>query len=183
MATLKKFDRQKKLVTKINSNPFLTDEELSEIFNVSLPTIRLDRLELNIPEYRERIKDVAKTNLNQIKSILKNEIVGEIVSIERGKFGVSFLETKEDMVFEKTKVVRGHFIYSFAETLAISVIDAKAALVGVANIKYVKPVFAGAKLTAFAEIKRVKNKNFIVWVKIKENQEDVFRGKFILVSI
>ena len=47
---------------KLKNDPFLTDEELAEIFLVSVPTIRLDRLELGIPELRERIKDVAENN-------------------------------------------------------------------------------------------------------------------------
>ena len=40
------------------------------------------------------------------------------------------------MTFEGMNVVRGEYIYSFAETIAISLIPTKAALVGVANIKY-----------------------------------------------
>ena len=46
----------------INKDPFITDEELSETFNVSIQTIRLDRLELGIPELRERIRSVASEN-------------------------------------------------------------------------------------------------------------------------
>ena len=44
--------------------------------------------------------------------------------------------TTADMVFKKTNIVRGQYLYSFAESVAISVIDAEASLVGVANIKY-----------------------------------------------
>jgi len=57
------------------------------------------------------------------------------------------------MVFEKTRIVQGHYIYSLAESLAIAVIDAQVALVGVANIKYKVPVYAGSKLVAKAEVK------------------------------
>ena len=47
------------------------------------------------------------------------------------------LETTDEMVFRENEIVRGHYIYSMAESLAMSVIDASVALVGVANIKYV----------------------------------------------
>ena len=39
-----KKERHEKLVEKLTSDPFLTDEELADLFNVSVPTIRLDRL-------------------------------------------------------------------------------------------------------------------------------------------
>ncbi len=168
---------------KLKEDPFLTDEELAEIFSVSIPTIRLDRLELGIPELRERIKNVAEKNHEKVKSLNSKEIVGELVDLTLNQRGISILETDNSMVFEKTKIVRGHFIYSLAESLAIAVIDAQVALVGVANIKYKVPVHSGAKLVARAEVKRKRENNFIVWVNILEKQTEVFRGKFILVSI
>lgn len=178
-----KKERQNILLEKIKNDPFLTDEELAEIFSVSIPTIRLDRLELGIPELRERIKNVAEENYSKVKTIHSGEIVGELLDITLGQSGISILETDEGMAFEKTKIVRGHFIYSLAESLAIAVIDAHVALVGVANIKYKIPVYAGSKLVARAEVRRFREKRYIVWVKILEKQVEVFRGKFILVSL
>jgi len=179
-----KKERQSILVEKIKQDPFLTDEELSDIFKVSVPTIRLDRLELGIPELRERIKNVADINYSKVKSLHSKEIVGELVDIELGKNAISILETNREMTFEKNKIIRGHYIYSFAESLAIAVIDADVALVGIANIKYINPVYAGSKLVAKAEVikKRDEDKH-IVWVRITEKQVDVFKGKFILVSV
>lgn len=178
-----KKERQQILSDKIKQDPFLTDEELSELFSVSIPTIRLDRLEMGIPELRERIKNVAENNYSKVKSLQSKEIVGELIDITLGEKGVSLLETNESMVFLKTKIVRGHFIYSLAESLAIAVIDATVALVGVANVKYKTPVYQGCKLVAKAEVKHVRGNNYFVWVKIYEKQLEVFRGKFVLVSL
>lgn len=178
-----KKERQNVLMEKIESYPFMTDEELAEIFSVSIPTIRLDRLELGIPELRERIKGVAENNYSKVKSLQSKEIFGELVDLNLNQNGLSILETNVSMAFEKTKIIRGHFIYSLAESLAIAVIDSQVALVGVANIKYKTPVYAGSKLIAKAEVRRIKENNFIVWVKIYEKQIEVFRGKFILVSL
>jgi hypothetical protein len=36
---------------------------------------------------------------------------------------------------------------------------------------------------AKAEVKQNKGNNYIVWVKILEKQIEIFRGKFILVSL
>ncbi|HBS93731.1 MAG TPA: transcription factor FapR, partial [Firmicutes bacterium] len=55
----KKRQRQSELQSLLDDNPFLTDQELAERFAVSIQTIRLDRMELGIPELRERVKMVA----------------------------------------------------------------------------------------------------------------------------
>jgi acyl-coenzyme A thioesterase PaaI-like protein len=180
---LPKRERQQKLIELLHSDPFVTDEELSECFNVSIQTIRLDRLELGIPELRERIKVVAEGNYAKLKSIEGKEIVGELIDIELGKSAISILQTDKSMVFEKSKVVRGHYIFAQAESLAIAVIDAKVALTGVANIKYKKPIYAGDKLIAKAEVMRQRGNKYFVWVRTKIKDEEAFRGKFILVSI
>jgi acyl-coenzyme A thioesterase PaaI-like protein len=178
-----KQQRQMTLLEKIKYDPFLTDEELADFFKVSVPTIRLDRLELGIPELRERIKNVAESNQEKLKSIEGKELIGELIDLQLGLSAISLMETNDTMAFEKTRIVRGNYIYSLAETLAIAVIDAQVALVGVANIKYKIPVYSGAKIVAKAEVKKNKGSRFVVWVKIYEKNVEVFRGKFILVTI
>ncbi len=175
--------RQKELLEKIESEPFVTDDELSNSFNVSIQTIRLDRLELGIPELRERIRNVAQKNYSKVISLGKAEIIGELIDLNLNENGISLLETTMDMAFKKTKIVKGHHIFSMAESLAMAVINCKVALTGVANMKYRKPVIAGDKLIAKAEVTRVRGNEFYVHVKINVGQEQVFRGKFILVSI
>lgn len=179
---MSKRERQKQLLDKLQLDPFVTDEELSESFNVSIQTIRLDRLELGIPELRERIKNVAENNYTKVKSLHGKEIIGELIDLELGKSGMSILETDSSFAFEKTDVVKGHHIFAQAESLAIAVIDSSVALIGVANIKYKNPVFAGDKLIAKAEVTRIRGNKYFVWVFIKVKQVEVFRGKFILVS-
>jgi len=180
---LSKANRQKRLLTLLREDPFMTDEDLSKHFKVSIQTIRLDRLELAIPELRQRIKNVAEKNYEKVRSIIGTEIVGELVDLDLGVNGISILETTPEMAFSKTNIVRGHHIFSQAESLAMAVIDAEVALTGVSNIKYLSPVSAGDKLVAKAEVTRVRGNNHFVHVKIYVNQVQVFRGKFILVII
>lgn len=180
---LSKKERQKLLVETVTEDPFLNDEELAEKFNVSIQTIRLDRMELRVPELRERIKAVAEENYAKVRSIDITEIVGELVDLELDKRGISILETTSKMTFGKTKVIRGDIIFAQANSLAIATIDAKVALTGVANIKYKLPVFAGQKLVAKAEVTRVRGNKKFVFVRIYVKQQEVFRGKFILVSL
>ncbi|HHY90511.1 MAG TPA: transcription factor FapR [Clostridiales bacterium] len=179
----KKQIRQNELLKKIKKNPFITDEELSECFGVSIQTIRLDRLALGIPELRKRIKKVAEENYSKVTSLGESEIIGELVDLNLNQSGISLLETTAEMAFERTRVVRGHHIFSMAESLAMAVIDARVALTGVANVKYIKPVFAGEKLLAKANIVQVRGNKYFVHVKIYVKHNQVFRGKFILVVI
>ena len=179
-ASDKKRQRHEKLTRLVEDNPFLTDEKLSALLGVSLPTVRLDRSILNIPECRTRVQSVAASKAGQITALSANELVGEFVDIERGHYAVALLLTTGEMQFVHSGIVRGHFIYSFAESLAIAVIDAQAALVEVANIKYKKPVYAPQVLSGFCEIKKAAEGRFTVWVKIKRSSDEVFRGKFIL---
>lgn len=181
--SLSKKERHKRLLDKLAITPFMTDDELGELFCVSVQTIRLDRLELGIPELRERIKDIAEINYKKLKSIEAKEVIGELIDIELGKSGISINTANSDMQFEKSKVTRGHFIYAQAESLAIAVIDAKAALTGVANIKYMQPVNVDDKLLAKAEVIRQRGNKYFVWVTIWVKKQQVFRGKFILVSL
>lgn len=182
-SSMAKKDRHNRLLEKIKEDPFMTDEEIAEYLEVSIPTVRLDRLELGIPELRQRIREVASLTHQKVRALHADEIVGEIVDIQLGVNAISILDTTDQMVFGKSRIVRGHYIYSFAESLAIAVIDAEVALVGVANIKYKTPVHAGSRLLAKAEVRQIKNRNHIVWVLIYHKQQEVFRGKFILVTI
>lgn len=182
-SSLAKKDRHNRFLEKIKEDPFMTDEEIAEYLEVSIPTVRLDRLELGIPELRQRIRDVASLAHQKVRALHADEIIGEIVDIQLGNSGISILDTTVQMVFDKSRIVRGHYIYSFAESLAIAVIDAEVALVGVANIKYKIPVYAGSRLLARAEVRQIKQRKHIVWVLIYHKQKEVFRGKFILVTI
>ena len=182
-SSMAKKDRHNRFLKKIEEDPFMTDEEIAEYLEVSIPTVRLDRLELGIPELRQRIRDVASLTHQKVRALHADEIVGEIVDIKLGKNAISILDTTDQMVFDKSRIVRGHYIYSFAESLAIAVIDADSALVGVANIKYKTPVYEGSRLLAKAEVRQIKQRNHIVWVLIYHKQQEVFRGKFILVTV
>ena len=100
---LKKDERRIAIRNAIEANPFITDNELCEKFDVSIQTIRLDRTHLNIPELRKRIKLVAEQNYGQIKSIEANEIIGDLIQVEPDVKAQSLIEITEDYVFAKHK--------------------------------------------------------------------------------
>lgn len=87
------------------------------------------------------------------------------------------------MVLQKTGVCRGQYMFAQANSLALAVIDAPAALTGVANVKYKIPVTVGAILVARAEVVRKQEDKYTIWVKIRNNNKEVFRAKFLIVAI
>ena len=74
-------------------------------------------------------------------------------------------------------------MFSQANSLALALIDSPLAVTGVANVKYKVPVHVGEKLIAKAEIVRVRGNKYFVWVKTRNDTQEVFRAKFILVSL
>ena len=121
---LSKRDRQKKLQQTINDNPFVTDEQLSEQFIVSVQTIRLDRMELGIPELRERIKNVAEKHVeDKVKSLPIDEVIGEIIDIQLDQTAISIFDVKKEHVFKRNLIARGHHLFAQANSLAVAVIN------------------------------------------------------------
>lgn len=175
---LPKKDRQKQLMQLLQEQPFLTDEELAGLFDVSIQTIRLDRLELGIPELRERIKMVAEQKLDTVKSLDINEVIGEILEIQLNSHAFSMLEIKQEHVFTKTQIARGHYIFAQANSLAVAVLDAEVALTASARIRYIRPVRLGEKLIAKAEVRGQSSNGWKVRVETKVHGETVFTGTF-----
>lgn len=182
--TVSRETRQASLKQRLRDNPFLTDEDLASGFQVSVQTIRLDRMALGIPELRQRTKEVAERIYGRVKSLETQEIVGELLDLELDRGGLSMLETTEDMVFERTRIVRSHYIFAQAESLALAVVDSDVALTGLAYVKYRRPVRIGEKLLARAEIIRTKGQDkCMVLVITKTGQDQVFRGKFLIFKV
>lgn len=181
---LNKIERQRKIKEYILRDPFLSDKKLAELFNFSVQTIRLDRLEMGIPEMRKRIIKVAKeTSLaDQVKSLKRDEIIGELIDIELGKSGIAILKTVKSMAFNRTGIIRSHYIFSLADSLAISIIDAEVALTGIARLRYKIPVYIGQTLVAKARVAQKKGNKYLVSVHVKSNHEEVFTGKLVIFS-
>ncbi len=183
MKQAQKIKRHELLRELLSNNPFYTDTQLADELSVSVQTIRLDRIHLAIPELRERVSSMAKSAQTKLKSIDSHDIVGELIDIELGSSGISVMKVTPDMVTDRTGVARGYYMFAQANTLALATIDAPAALTGVANIKYLKPIYQNERLVAKAQVIRQRANKYFIWVKIRNNREEVFRAKFIVVSL
>lgn len=176
-----KKERQRLLTNTIKDNPFVTDDQLAAEFGVSVQTIRLDRMELAIPELRERIKDVAAKNYeNEVKSLPLDEVIGEIIDIELDKRALSIFDVKNEHVFQRNGIARGHHLFAQANSLAVAVINDDLALTAKSNVTFVKPVKAGDRVITKAIVRGQngdKNRTYID-VQSTVDNEIVFKGEF-----
>ena len=172
--------RQQDLVKTLDNNPFATDEELASHFKVSIQTIRLDRMELGIPELRERLKTMAVQSFDTVRSLQPSEVIGEVIELQLDNYGISLLEISDDQVFKKTGIARGHYIFAQANSLAIALINQEIALTAKADIRFVRPVFLNERLVAKAKVLNRKDDRSEIEVKTYVNNEEVFNGLFVV---
>src|SRR3954447_24047513 len=176
-----KKERQQLLTATINDNPFITDEDLAEKFEVSVQTIRLDRLELSIPELRERIKTVAEKRFDdEVRSLPLEEVIGEIIHIELDQNAISIFDVKQEHVFKRNNIARGHHVFAQANSLAVAVINDELALTARANIHFVHSVKENERVVAKAKVIKIDNDfgRTIVEVHSYVNKELIFQGEF-----
>ncbi|GGK14251.1 transcription factor FapR [Caldalkalibacillus thermarum] len=178
MPKLTKKERQNQLVALLHKNPFMTDEELARHFQVSVQTIRLDRLEKSIPELRERIKSVAEQNYDEVRSLLMDEVIGEIIDLHLDKSAISILDIREEHVFTRNQIARGHHLFAQANSLAVAVIDDELALTASAKIRFHRPVKVGERVVAKAKVLETKGDRTKVQVESFCGEEMVFSGQF-----
>lgn len=173
-------ERQEILTAYLEDHPFANDDELARRLGVSVPTIRLDRQILGIPEVRKRVRSVAMDAIHQPVAIATHEIVGSIIDLELNDCGISVLEITPDMVLEKTKIARGHHLFAQANSLAVAVIGAELVLTGSARIRYKRPVYLGEIIKAKATIKAQRGNTYLVSVHSRVDQEIVFKAQIVL---
>lgn len=170
--------RQQLLESTIEQTPFITDEDLARKFSVSIQTIRLDRMELSIPELRKRIKTVATET---IRALPLDEVIGEIIDVELGKRAISLLIINPEHVFARNKIARGHHLFAQANSLAVAVINDELALTVKSELRFTRQVKQGERVIAKAVVKGIDEKGLtIVEVNSFVNHEKVCTGLFYM---
>jgi acyl-coenzyme A thioesterase PaaI-like protein len=177
---LPKVKRQERLRETIEETPFITDEDLAKKFDVSIQTIRLDRMELAIPELRERIKTVANNKWNEtVRSLPLEDVIGEIIDLELDKRAISILDIGKEHVFSRNNIARGHHLFAQANSLAVAVINDELALTAKSILNFKRQVHQGERVVAKAFVQGTDEKGLtIVHVDSFVDSEMVFTGEF-----
>lgn len=183
MPHLTRAERQRQLRELVTLSPLQTDEDLAQYFGVSVPTIRLDRLHLGIPELRLRSEGLARRTVSQINGLPRPDMVGELLDLDIGQSGRSILDTDPAMGFVRTGVLKSHHLFAQADSLARAVVDGDVVLTGLANAKFKQPVMAGEQIMAHAEVIRHTDSRWVVLVVSHVRGEAVFRAKFVVFAM
>lgn len=175
---LSKRERQQEIEQRWQDNPFVTDEEMAAQFDVSVQTIRLDRMELGIPEMRERIKSMAEQTYDQVRSLPPEEVIGEIIDLELDHHGISMFVVGKEHVFSRNQIARGHHLFAQANSLAIALINEEMALTAKSTVRFLKPVVFGNQCVAKAKVINRNSGRSKVAVETHVSGEKVFDGTF-----
>lgn len=180
MERLPKRQRHQQLSRLIEDNPFMTDRELTRHLKVSIQTIRLDRMELGIPELRERLKLMAERSYDSVRSLPLHEVIGDIIDLQLDRSGISMFEIREEHIFSRTGIARGHHVFAQANSLAVAVINEEIALTATADIRFVRQVKLGEKCIAKAYVRSGGKQKAKVEVFTYVGEEMVFQGVFLI---
>ncbi|MFC3344304.1 transcription factor FapR [Paenibacillus abyssi] len=177
-----KRQRQQQLSKLIEENPFIADRELNRLLKVSIQTIRLDRMELGIPELRERVKLMAERSYDAVRSLPLHEVIGDIIDLQLDKSGISIFDIREEHVFSRTGIARGHHVFAQANSLAVAVINEEIALTASADIRFIRSVKLGEKCIAKAYVRSNSGGSSKAKVEVFTyvGEEMVFQGHFII---
>jgi len=167
----------------LKEDPLQTDRQLARQLGVSVPTVRLDRARLGIPQLRERARQLARQAVSQPRSLMADEVVGELLELELGRGGLSLLRTDERMAFARTGIVRGHFLFAQANSLAVACVNADMALTGSARLRFVRPVRVGESVLARAEVVRQRQGHWVVRVRSRVQGEEVLRALLVIAAV
>lgn len=175
--------RLERLRELLHREPFLTDRQLAARLGVSVPTVRLDRLRLGIPEMRERTRRLAEQHVAQPRSLFTSEVIGELLELQLGRWGLSLLRTGPEMAFSRTGIVRGHYLFAQANSLAVALIDADVVVTGSARVRFLRPVRVGEEVLARAEVTRSRGTKHLVQVTSRCGSEAVLRGQWVVAAL
>ena len=174
--------RLNELQDTLEREPFLTDEELSSRFRVSVQTIRLDRMALGIPEHRARLRALAEMQQSELRTLEPEEVFGDIVNLELGSSAISVWRAEKKHAFARSGIVRGHYIFAQANSLAVAIVNAKQALTAKATVRFAKSANVGEVLVSKATVTGTRMGYTRVIVETKIDSEIIFIGDFLITS-
>ncbi len=165
--------RRAHMADLLRHDPGKTDQSLAALFGVSVATIRLDRRMMGIPQMKERLEAALQTSAGEPSHDL------DVISLEKGKFGLAFLHTAEENT-AMSGIVPAEMLYGMAAELATLVVGQPFAPTQVGNIKYKTPVAMGTKLVAQAKVAHMRGNKQYIYVQIATKDTEIFRAKFIM---
>lgn len=174
--------RQRRLLKLLEANPLMTDEDLARSLSVSVSTVRLDRALLNVPELRERMREMAEKASGPLSAMKRASLFGELLGLEPGQWGLSLLVPDSEMVSAEDGAIGGHYLFAQAATLALASVRPGPASIESARVRFLRSVFPLERCIARSKVGTRKNGRSVVSVRTRVMDEDVFVARFILMT-
>lgn len=176
-------ERRVALQDLLRKDPFLTDWQLADELGVSVATIRLDRMALDIPELRERSRQIAANTYSEVRALHGEEVIGELIELNLGQNGTSVLMVTDHMVFARNQILRGHFLFAQGNSMAVALVDSDIVLTKSADVRFYQTVHLGERVVAKANVTSIQGNRYYVSVNSYVHDEIVFRGEFVVVDV
>ncbi len=176
-------ERRRDLQELLRKDPFLTDWQIADELEVSVATIRLDRMALDIPELRERSRQIAANTYSEVKALHGEEVIGELIELNLGNNGTSVLMVTDQMVFARNQILRGHFLFAQGNSMAVALVDSAIVLTKSADVRFYQTVHLGERVVAKANVTAIQGNRYHVSVNSFVHDEVVFRGEFVVVDL
>ena len=108
---------------------------------------------------------------------INQQLCGKPLSVENGTSVVE-LATTPEMTADKLGLVHGGFIFGAADYAAMIAVNHPHVVLGASDVKFLKPVRAGARVLVRAQIQEVKGRKYWVSVSASTDETEVFQGMF-----
>ncbi|ASJ03957.1 hotdog fold thioesterase [Thermococcus barossii] len=109
--------------------------------------------------------------------LTSERLVGRPLRIEPGRAEVELLTT-EEMAVDEHGLVHGGFTFGLADYAAMLAVNEPTVVLGKAEVKFLKPVRAGDRLVARAEVVEDLGRKKVAGVGVFRGKEKVFEGTF-----
>ena len=108
---------------------------------------------------------------------IDTKLCGTPICLEQDFSKVEMM-TDETMAVDQTGLVHGGFIFGLADHAAMVAVNHPNVVLGSADVKFLKPMKAGEKVIATANVILKDGKKQIVSVAVNRGDEVVFQGEF-----
>lgn len=108
---------------------------------------------------------------------IDQSLCGRPLEIGEGYSRVELI-TLASMAVDPSGLVHGGFIFGLADYAAMIAVNHPNVVLGASDVKFLKPVKAGAQVIAEAQVQEVQGKKHWVSVSVILQEETVFQGMF-----
>ena len=115
---------------------------------------------------------------------VSEELVGKVEKIESGKFSRVTLMVDHRMRVDEKGLAHGGFTFGLADYAAMVAVNDPFVVLLSSQVRFLKPVAVGDRITAHARITQSEGKKNKVWCEVfNQSETKVFEGEFLCLNL